>query len=260
MRVVEDVRHQAERDRRDDARAPGERAGRKQVGDEEREPHHQHAGEAERRAVVLEDLEAIVQERVREREQALHERGVLVIVLPDRIDRGALESLDRRVGEEREPALVVVRGREIEALVAREAEATRGGEQPRDVDRRDPAADERIGVARGPRAGAGPEVGLLRRRLGLLRRRLGLPRGRLGSRGLLLGLARALRGGLVLLLRVVVAGHARRVGVALTLRLIELLRVVLARRRRRLGDAFALVVLVVGALAHGTSLVSASKQ
>ena len=82
----------------------------------------------------------------RQSEEALHERRVLVVVRPDPVDVGALERL-RWVGEEQlEPARVVARGVEVEALVAREAEVARGGEQPHGVDGADQGADGVIGA------------------------------------------------------------------------------------------------------------------
>jgi hypothetical protein len=73
-------------------RAP-ERAHAPQVDERDRERAGDHGGEAVARALEGEELALDLQVLVRERKEALHERGVLVVHTKDPVDEGALERL-----------------------------------------------------------------------------------------------------------------------------------------------------------------------
>ena len=133
VRVEEDARHEREEDGGDDPRTTTVYAGAEEVGHPEADPGHGHAGEAEGKARVGEQLPLLVEGHPREREEALHERRVLVVGRPARVDGALLHRAVQIRAEELEPARVVARGVEVEALVAREAERTGRGEEPDDV-------------------------------------------------------------------------------------------------------------------------------
>ena len=136
VRVVEDPGHEREGERGHDARTRRVRA----VPEDQREPHaegpHHHARKAERQPLRGDPVPALVEEEPREPEERLHQRRVLVVRAPGRVDGAAREGDVAVVEQPVEPPRVVRRGVEVEALVARVAEGLRAAHEHRDVRRR----------------------------------------------------------------------------------------------------------------------------
>ncbi len=135
VRVIEHAWHQRERQRGEEPCQATVRLPAEEVDGRDGEPGHQHAGEAVRRALFAENVEGVVEQPVREREERLHQHRVLVIDREVAIDLGALERDARILEQQSEPGVVAARSGELEALVARVAERPGAREQAGDVRR-----------------------------------------------------------------------------------------------------------------------------
>ncbi len=143
MGVKEHVRHEGKRERRHQPACASERATPPIERERDRRARKQHGRKAKAGAHFGEDA---AQKAIREREQRLDQRGVLVIDGPIPIHAGARKGLGRAVPKQLEPLPVGARCREVKALVAHEAERPCRQQQEREVAEEKRNGEQRIGV------------------------------------------------------------------------------------------------------------------
>ena len=98
-----------------------------QIGEPDPKRRERDGGESKARTLHGKPVTAVPQPLVRQREQRLDERGVLVVGLPEIV--GASECLAGILEQQIEPDLVATTGVKVEPLVARVAELVERAEQ-----------------------------------------------------------------------------------------------------------------------------------
>ena len=144
MRVVEDPRHHREQQRPDQPRKPADGLLPPEIGRRHCQRADHHAWEAHRSALLGKPVPVPVEVLVREREQRLHQRRVLVVRRPVAVHGDLLERLLRMGHEQVEPGAVALRRREVEALVPRVAEVLHRRQQQPHVARGEQKGDQRV--------------------------------------------------------------------------------------------------------------------